>query len=95
MLQYDSYTRDRVRQLVDRLRGKTYRDARPAAELQVSAPTGRITRAEAQTLAYRPAQLGEQFGPQWTTFWFKVPLRGHALGRRPTAPGAQLRTGQR
>jgi len=70
MLQYDSYTRERVRQLVERLHKKIYRDARPAADLRVSPPVGRISRAEAQTLAYQPAQLGEQFGPRWTTFWF-------------------------
>ena len=72
MLQYDSYTRDRIRQLVERLRGRAYQDTRPAVELLVSTPAGRITRTEAQALSYRPARLGEQFGPPWTTFWFKV-----------------------
>ncbi len=72
MLQYDRYTRDRIRQLVERLRAKVYRDTRPAVELRVSVPTGRTTREEAQALAYRPAALGEPFGPQWTTFWFRV-----------------------
>ncbi|MBE7213508.1 MAG: alpha-mannosidase, partial [Gluconacetobacter diazotrophicus] len=72
MLQYDSYTRDRIRQLVERLRGKIYREVRPAAEVLVSPAVGRITRDEAQGLAYRPAELGEQFGPQWATFWFRV-----------------------
>ncbi len=72
MLRYDSYTRDRIRQLIERLRAKIYPEACPAVELLVSAPTGRITREEAQGLSYRPAALGEQFGPLWTTFWFKV-----------------------
>ncbi|MCE9609192.1 MAG: hypothetical protein K8R23_03080, partial [Chthoniobacter sp.] len=26
---------------------------------------------EAEALPYRPAKLGEQFGPLWATFWFK------------------------
>ena len=72
MLPYDRYTRDRIRQLVERLRGKIYPDARPAAEMRVSPPVGRISRQEAQALAYRPVQLGEQFDPRWTTFWFQI-----------------------
>ena len=71
MLRYPEYTRTRVRQLIERLRGKIYREARPVVELSVSTPTDRITREEAQALTYRPVQLGEQFGPRWATFWFK------------------------
>jgi alpha-mannosidase len=72
MLQYDSYTRERIRQLVARLRGQIYREVRPASELLVSPPVGRISHAQAQVVAYRPARPGQQFGPRWTTFWFKV-----------------------
>ena len=72
MLRYPSYTRDRIRQLVERLSSKCYRDTRPAAELLVGPAVGRIGRSEALGLSYRPAALGEQFGPLWTTFWFRV-----------------------
>ena len=72
MLRYDSYTRERVRQLIERLHGKIYRAVRPAAELRVSPAVERITREEAQKLDYRPAHLGEQFAPSWATFWFKI-----------------------
>ena len=51
MLRYPAYTRDRIRQLVERLPAKFYSDTRPAAELLVSPAVGRITRAEAQALS--------------------------------------------
>ena len=71
MLRYPDYTHDRIRLLIERFYGKIYREIRPVVELSVSTPTDRITHAEAQALAYRPVKLGEQFGPTWTTFWFK------------------------
>ena len=40
-------------------------------ELLVSERTGRIGHA-AQGLAYRPAEIGETFGPQWATYWFRL-----------------------
>jgi alpha-mannosidase len=72
MLRYPKYTRDRIRQLLDRLQSKIYREVRPVDQLSVSPPTGRISREQALGLAYRPVQRGEQFGPLWTTFWFKA-----------------------
>jgi alpha-mannosidase len=63
--------RKRVGQLADVLKGKIYSDKRPLDQLLVSSPTDRISYAEAQKLDYRPAKLGEQFGPIWTTFWFR------------------------
>ena len=32
----------------------------------------RISRDEAQKVELRPAQLGERFGPQSATFWFRI-----------------------
>ena len=72
MLRYPKYSRDRIRQLVERLQTKIHRETRPIEQLRVSPPTDRITRAEALQLEFRPVQLGEQFGPLWTTFWFKA-----------------------
>ena len=72
MLRYPSYTRERVHHLVERLSAKVYRETCSAAELLVSPAVGRIGREEALGLEYRPAILGEQFGPLWATFWFKV-----------------------
>ncbi len=72
MLRYPKYTRDRIRQLVERLRTRIYREVRPVDQLWVSPPTGRISRQDALDLSYRPVERGEQFGPLWTTFWFKA-----------------------
>jgi alpha-mannosidase len=45
---------------------------RPVDELLVSTEVERISWQEAQALQYRPAELGERFGPLWATYWFKV-----------------------
>jgi alpha-mannosidase len=42
------------------------------AELLVSGPVDRITWEEAQVLEFRPAELGEHFGPPWASFWFRI-----------------------
>ena len=75
MLRYPEYTRERVSQLIERLGQKIYRQTHQVDQLSVSPATGRITREEAQTLTYRSVKLGEQFGPQWTTFWFKASVK--------------------
>src|SRR5829696_847511 len=65
-------TRRRIAQTASRLHSL----ARPAAvapdELLVSERTDRITREQALELAYRPAEVGEAFGPQWATYWFRL-----------------------
>ena len=71
MLRYPEYTRERIRQLVERLGRKIYREVRHVEQLAVSTPTGRITPPEARELTYRPVRPGEPFGPRWTTFWFR------------------------
>ena len=40
--------------------------------MRVSGPVDRISWQEAQALEYRPAALGERFGPLWATYWFRV-----------------------
>lgn len=72
MQRHTESTRKRVAQLVDVLRSKIYPERRPLDKLLVStAATDRISWHEAQRLDYRPAKLGEQFGPLWATFWFQ------------------------
>src|SRR5215213_6226326 len=65
-------TRRRIAQTASRLHSL----ARPAAvapdELLVSERTDRIPYEEAQRLRYRPAEIGEAFGPQWATYWFRL-----------------------
>lgn len=72
MLRHPVYTRDRVRQLVDKLGSRIYSDKVAVVELVVAGPTDRITYDEAQKLSeFRQAKLGDQFGPPWATFWFR------------------------
>jgi alpha-mannosidase len=44
----------------------------PVDELVVSGPVDRISHDDAQRLEYRPAALGERFGPLWATYWFRA-----------------------
>src|SRR5919107_2592558 len=64
--------RARIAQTASRLRSLIHSEAVAPDELLVSERTGRIGRAAAQELAYRPAEIGETFGPQWATFWFRL-----------------------
>lgn len=85
MQRYPDYTRERLKQLADRMRLLIYPEIRSIDDLQVSQRVDRISYAEAQKLAkFRPARLGEQFGPLWATFWFraKCAVPKHWKGRR-------------
>lgn len=85
MERYPDYTRTRLRQLADRMRTKIYPESVKVTSLVVSGPTDRISYAEAQSLTdFRNAELGEQFGPLWSTFWFKVraDVPAHWAGQR-------------
>lgn len=57
----------------DQLTGKLYPTKAPV-QLAVSRAPGRIPFAEAVCGKYRPARIGEYFGPVWATFWFKVEI---------------------
>src|SRR3954447_419747 len=65
-------TRRRAAQTASRLLSLTYPETIPPDALQVSERTDRVGHAAAQELEYRPAQLGETFGPQWATYWFRL-----------------------
>ena len=65
-------TRARIAQTASRLRSLIHPEAVAPDELLVSERTGRISYAEAQELEYRPAEIGETFGPQWATYWFRL-----------------------
>jgi alpha-mannosidase len=71
VISHPDYTRRRLRQTSDRLRAQLFPDTRPVDELLVSEQTERISWDEAQRLSYRPAKLGERFGPLWATYWFR------------------------
>jgi hypothetical protein len=71
MQQHPQYTRNRIAQLVARIKRRIYPDTVDVAELDASEAVDRITYAEAQALSYRPARPGMQLGPEWATFWFR------------------------
>jgi alpha-mannosidase len=69
---HPDYTRERVKQLGDRIKTKIYSATQKADRILVSPRVDRISYDEAQKLKYRPAKLGEPFGPLWATYWFRV-----------------------
>jgi alpha-mannosidase len=70
--------------MAGRLHGRIYPESRPADDVLVSAAVDRISWEEAQSLSYRPAEIGERFGPLWATYWFRVraTVPEHWRGRR-------------
>ena len=71
-IRHAAYTRERLAQTAERLMALAYPERRAPDELLVSPRTGRIGHAEAQQLAFRPASVGERFGPLWATYWFRI-----------------------
>lgn len=71
---YRRYTRDRLAGFARRLRRAIHPGRTPVDLIEMCGPTGRIGFAEAQGLAYRPAEIGQPLGPLWSTYWFKVTL---------------------
>ena len=72
MQRHPEYTRERIKQLAERMRKRIYPEKQPIADLVVSEKTGRISFSEAQKLKkWKPAKLGMEFGPLWATFWFR------------------------
>ncbi len=53
--------------------GKLYPDRAPV-KLSVFHAPERISYAEAMQGAYQPAQVGESYGPFWSTHWFRVEI---------------------
>jgi alpha-mannosidase len=73
VLRHLEYTRARFARTSERLRDLVYAETAPVDELLVTVgETGRISAAEARELDYRPAQVGDRFGPLFATYWFRV-----------------------
>lgn len=72
MISHPDYTRRRLRQASERLRDRLFAAAHQVDALLVAGPVDRIGWKEAQELEYRPASVGERFGPLWATYWFRV-----------------------
>lgn len=78
MLRHPDLTRKRIQHFGNTLINRLYGPTEPVT-LEVYSAPDRITWAEAQQGQYRPAQVGEFFGPDWSTHWFRV------SGRIPAA----------
>jgi alpha-mannosidase len=72
VIRHLGYTRERLAQMSQRLQDRIYAEVRPADSVLVSGPVDRISWEDAQGLSYRPAVIGERFGPLWATYWFRV-----------------------
>ncbi len=55
------------------LKGRLYPDRTPVKMAVFHAP-GRIPYAEAVQGDYQPCQVGEQFGPAWSTHWVRIEI---------------------
>ncbi len=75
MQRHPDYTRERIKQLADRIKDKIYSATAPVEQILVSPRVDRISYADAQELKFKPAKLGDQFGPLWATFWFKLKIK--------------------
>ena len=75
MLKHLDITRQRLQNFASdtNLRSKVYSQRAPVTLSVYSAPD-RITFEEAMKGQYRPASVGEQFGPIWSTHWVKISL---------------------
>ena len=69
---YTDYTRQRIRRVAEKLEGLIYPGHTDPERLEVAGPVDRIPYSEAKNLNYRPVELGEEFGPVWSTFWFNL-----------------------
>ena len=69
---YSAYTTERIAAMRPKLEALVYPERLAATRIRVAGPTERITHDEAQGLDYREAGLGDEFGPMWSTFWFKI-----------------------
>nr|XP_005891827.1 PREDICTED: alpha-mannosidase 2C1 isoform X4 [Bos mutus] len=56
------------------LRGRLFGDSCPVAELSSFLTPERLPYQEAVQQDFRPAQVGDSFGPTWWTCWFRVEL---------------------
>jgi alpha-mannosidase len=72
LIRHPEYTRGRLAKESARLLEGIWPETAPMSELLVSPPVDRIAREEAQGLEYRPAELGDRFGPLWATYWFRA-----------------------
>ena len=69
---YHEPVRRRLAQMSARLLALAHPEAVAPDRLLVSERTERIGWHPAQALTYRDVEVGEAFGPQWATYWFRI-----------------------
>ncbi len=72
MERFPTLTRSRLKQLAGDMKAVIYSALHPVEKLLMAGPTERISYDEALKLKYKPVKLGQQLGPQWSTFWFQI-----------------------
>lgn len=72
MHRHPDYTRRRLQLLANRMLERVHAERMPITQLSIHGPTDRIPHTEAEKLEYRPVKVGEQLGPQWSTWWVKA-----------------------
>ncbi|HEY9248829.1 MAG TPA: hypothetical protein VIO38_06845, partial [Rariglobus sp.] len=72
MLKHFEVTKGRFGRFARELKELLHPKNAPLSRLSVFAAPGRIPFAEATGGSYRPAAEGEEFGPGWSTHWFRV-----------------------
>ncbi|HEY8965696.1 MAG TPA: hypothetical protein VIM58_04585, partial [Candidatus Methylacidiphilales bacterium] len=72
MLKHPELTKGRLARFAAELKKLLYSRSAPLAKLETWAAPGRVPHAEAAKAKFRPAQVGEVFGPGWSTHWFRV-----------------------
>jgi alpha-mannosidase len=72
---YPRYTRTRLEQFARRLRKAIYPERADVARIEIAGPSDRIAFAQAATLDYRAASIGEKLGPLWSTYWIRITAR--------------------
>jgi len=69
---HPEYTRERIRQLGQRLQKKIYQEILEPDEMLISEAVDRIPHAEGIDLPMKPALIGMSLDPLWATHWLKV-----------------------
>ena len=76
MLKHPEITKGRLGRFATELKALLYPRSVALEKLETYAAPGRIPYAEAVKGKFRPAKVGEKFGPGWSTHWFRV---GYAI----------------
>ncbi|SDU27273.1 alpha-mannosidase [Verrucomicrobium sp. GAS474] len=72
MLKHPEITKGRLVRFASELKAVLYPRSVALEKLETYAAPGRIAYAEAVKGKFRPAKVGERFGPGWSTHWFRI-----------------------